>query len=289
MGRFRDLMDRDLQIRGYSPGTREVYLRCVERFVRHYMRPPDELTLEDINRYQLYLVRDLKVSWGTFNQTVYALRFFYRVTLKKDWDVRHIPHQKPAHRLPEILSPGEVAALFRAVRNIKHRAILMTMYAGGLRVSEITRLRVRDIDSRRMVIRIDQSKRRRDRYVMLSPHLLSVLREYWRAVRPRDVLFPTRRGNGPMTRDAVHDAFAKARRKAGITKRVSPHSLRHAYATHLLEGGANLRVIQMLLGHKSLRTTEVYTHVARNYLHDTPSPLDRLPGLPSTSLTPSGA
>ena len=287
MGRFRDLMDRDLQIRGYSPGTRDVYLRCVERFVRHYMRPPDELTLEDINRYQLHLTRDLKVSWTTFNQTVYALRFFYRVSLKKDWDVRHIPHQKPGHRLPEILSPEEVVALFNAVSNLKHRAILMTIYAGGLRVSEITRLRVRDIDSRRMLIRIEQSKRRRDRYVMLSPYLLSVLREYWRAVRPRDVLFPARNSDRPLTRDAVHDAFGKARKNARITKRVSPHSLRHAYATHLLEAGANLRVIQMLLGHKSLRTTEVYTHVARTYLQDTPSPLDRLPGLARAPLAPS--
>jgi len=286
MGRFRDLMDRDLQIRGYSPGTRDVYLRCVKRFVRYYMRPPDELTLEDINRYQLYLTRDLKVSWGTFNQTVYALRFFYRVTLKKDWDVRHIPHQKPGHRLPEILSPEEVVALFNAVRNVKHRAILMTMYGAGLRVSEITRLRVRDIDSRRMVIRIEQSKRRRDRYVMLSPYLLSVLREYWRAVRPQTLLFPGRKG--ALTRYAVQDAFEKAKKRARITKRVSPHSLRHAYATHLLEGGANLRVIQMLLGHKSLRTTEIYTHVARTYLHDTPSPLDRLAGLASTPLIPSG-
>jgi integrase/recombinase XerD len=211
------------------------------------------------------------------------LRFFYRVTLKKDWDIRHIPHQKPGRKLPEILSPEEVAALLNALSNIKHRAILMTMYAGGLRVSEITRLRVSDIDSRRMMIRLEQSKRRKDRYVMLSPYLLAVLREYWKAVRPQTVLFPSAKTGGPLSTDAVNEAFHKAKKRAGITKRITPRSLRHAFATHLLESGVNLRVIQLLLGHRSVRTTEIYTHVARNYVQGTPSPLDQLPGLSSTS------
>jgi integrase/recombinase XerD len=277
MGQFRDRMDRDLRIRGFSDSTRETYLRCMADFVRHFMRPPDTLTLEDVNAYQLHLTKDRRISWGYFNCCVCAIRFFYRTTLQRDWDVRRIPYQKTGRKLPEILSPEEVAQLFAAVGNIKHRAMLMTMYAAGLRVSEVCRLRPSDIDSRRMLIRIDQSKRRKDRYVMLSSRLLAVLREYWLAVRPRTLLFPSRSGGGIIDRSTVAKVFKEAARAAGITKRVHPHSLRHAYATHLLEGKTDLRTIQTLLGHKSLRTTEVYTHVAANYLQATVSPFDLLP------------
>jgi integrase/recombinase XerD len=281
MGRFRDAMDRDLCIHGLSPQTRRTYLNCVERFVRHFMRPPDQLTLEDVRGYQLYLTRERGVSWSSFNQMVCALRFFYCETLRKDWDLKRIPYQKGGRKLPEILSREEVTALFRVVPNIKHRAILMSMYAGGLRVLEITRLRVSDIDSRRMVIRLDQGKGRKDRYVMLSSHLLSVLREYWRAVRPQVVLFPSSDKAKPLSENAIRSVFAKARKAAGITKDVHPHSLRHAFATHLMESGVSIRVIQALLGHNSVRTTELYTHVAANYLQSTQSPLDSLPGLTS--------
>ena len=254
MGQFRDLMDRDLRIRGFSASTREGYLRCMANFVRHFMRPPDELTLEHVHQFQLHLTRERKVSWGYFNQFVSALRFFYGTTLQKDWDIQRIPYQKTGRKLPEILSPEEVARIFAAVSNIKHRALLMTIYAGALRVSEVCRLRVSDIDSQRMVIRIEQSKRRKDRYVKLSSRLLTALREYWLAVRPRTLLFPSRSGGGVLDRSAVDQVFRQAVKRAGITKRVSPHSLRHACATHLLEGGTNLRIIQMLLGHQSLRT-----------------------------------
>jgi integrase/recombinase XerD len=280
MGKFRDLMDEELRIRGYAANTRLCYLRAVRHCVRHFMRPPDQLTLEDIRRYQLHLTQERRVSSPYFNQIVAALRFFYSEVLKKDWNVRRIPYQRTGRKLPVILSPEEVAALFHATTNLKHRALLMTMYAGGLRVCEVTHLRVRDLDSQRMVIRIEQGKGRKDRYVMLSPYLLGSLREYWKAGRPTDVLFANAKTGRPLSREAVNRAFHRARTRARITKRVFPYSLRHAHATHLLEQGTNLRVIQTLLGHRSLRTTQLYTHVAGSYLRDTPSPLDRLPDLP---------
>jgi len=278
MGRFHDRMDEDLRIRGYSANTRASYLRCVRQFVRHFMRPPDQLTPEHIRQYQLYLTRDRQVSWPYFNQVVCALRFFYRQVLKTDWAVAQIPYQRTGRRLPEILSPQEVAALFRATANLKHRALLMTMYAGGLRVAEVTHLRVTDIDEQRGVIRIEQGKGRQDRYVMLSPHLHRVLQEYGRTRRPTTLLFPGPTGR-PLTRESVNRVFHQAQRRARITKHVYPYSLRHACATHLLEQGTNIRAIQTLLGHRSLRTTQQYTHVAATYLQETPSPLDRLPDL----------
>jgi site-specific recombinase XerD len=281
MGQFRDRMDDELRLRGYSANTRRAYLRCVHDFVRYFMRPPDQLTREHIHRYQLHLARERQLSSSAFNQAVCALRFFYRDVLKKAWDVRQIPYQKTGHRLPEILSPEEVAALFRATGNLKHRALLMTIYAGGLRVAEVTHLRVTDVDPQRMVIRIEQGKGRKDRYVMLSPYLLAVLRQYCAAVHPTTLLFPSRGGERPLSRGTVARIFQHARHRARITKAVTPYSLRHACATHLLERGTNLRVIQVLLGHRSLRTTQRYTHVDATYLRDTPSPLDSLPNLPS--------
>jgi len=281
MGKFRDRMDDELRLRGYSASTRECYVRCVRNFVRHFMRPPDQLSLEHIRQYQLHLTRDRHVAWTYFNQIVCALRFFYREVLKKDWDVRHIPYQKTGRKLPEILSPQEVAALFKATGNLKHRALLMTMYASGLRVCEVTHLRVSDIDPQRMVIRIEQGKGRKDRYVMLSPYLHAVLQEYAKAVHPDTVLFPSRAGGGPLSPRSVYRIFLQAKTRARICKHVYPYSLRHAYATHLLESGTNLRVIQLLLGHRSLRTTQLYTQVADPQLQVTQSPLDRLPNLPS--------
>jgi site-specific recombinase XerD len=285
MGKLRDLMDRDLQIRGYSPNTREAYLRSVRIFARYWKRSPEELTIEQVNQYQHHLVQR-KVSWACFNQAAAALRFFYRVTLNKDWDITRIPYQKTGRRLPQILSEQEIVALFGGVQNIKHRAVLMTLYAGGLRVSEAAHLRVTDIDSQRMVIRIDQGKGRKDRYVPLSKQLLKILREHWLVERPPTWLFPGQDPATPLTRGSINKIFKKAKNAARIAKRVSPHSLRHSYATHLLERGVNLRVIQQLLGHRSLRSTEIYTHVARTYLKDTPSPLDLLP-LPAAPTVPA--
>jgi site-specific recombinase XerD len=271
-------MEEDLRIRGYAENTQKVYLERIYHYVRYFMKPPDELTLEDIREYQVYLTEDRKVSWCYFNQAVCALRFFYSVTLQKGWDITHIPYKKTGRRLPEVLSTEEVGALFDALANLKHRAILMTQYAGGLRTSEAVNLQVKDIDGKRMSIRIDLGKGRKDRYVMLSEELHFALREYWKISRPRHWLFPGQEPTRHLSTASVQRVFKTAKSKAGITKKVTPHSLRHSFATHLLEGGTNIRVIQRLLGHKSVRSTEVYTHVAASYLHDTKSPLDQLRG-----------
>jgi site-specific recombinase XerD len=275
---FQDRMDQDMEIRGLALNTRKAYLLAMRKFVRYFMRPPDQLTPEDIRRYQLHLTRERKVSWAVFNIATAAIKFFYRVTLKKDWNIEEIPYQRKPRKLPEILSTEKVNALFGSLRNLKHRAILMTAYAGGLRASEVIHLKVTDIDSQRMVLRIDQGKGRKDRYVMLSPRLLEVLREYWKAKRPHPWLFPNERDpQKPLSRHAMGWIVGKAKKAAKISGRIYPHLLRHSFASHLLEQGANLRVIQKLLGHRSLRSTEIYTHVAKNYLHETPSPLDVLP------------
>jgi len=259
----------------------------MKAMVRFFMRPPDELTLQDIHTYQLHLTQDRKVCWATFNQAVCAIRFFYGVTLDSDWDIQRIPYQKTGRKLPVVLSCEEVAKLFQVVTNVKHRAILMTAYAGGLRVSEVIHLRVSDIDGQRMMLRVEQGKGRQDRYVMLSHKLLAVLREYWKSHKPRHWLFTGQNLERPLTRGGVHKFFHKARIKAGITKKVSVHGLRHSFATHLLESGINIRKIQLLLGHRSLRSTQIYTHVARDYLEGTPSPLDILPDLGSNTSTQS--
>jgi len=285
MGEFQDRMERDLEIRGYSPSTQQAYLARMKAMVRFFMRPPDELTLEDINAYQLHLTRERKVGWATYNQSIGAMRFFFGVTLNRDWDMQRIPYQKTGRKLPVVLSCKEVSQLFQVVTNIKHRAILMTAYAGGLRVSEVTHLRVSDIDGQRMMLRVEQGKGRQDRYVMLSHKLLVVLREYWKIYKTRHWLFAGQNPEQPLTRAAVHKFFQKARRKAGITKKVSVHGLRHSFATHLLESGINIRKIQLLLGHRSLGSTQIYTHVARDYLENTPSPLDILPDLNSVTAT----
>jgi site-specific recombinase XerD len=273
-------MEADMQIRGFSPHTQQCYLGRMRQFAGYFMRPPDQLTFDDIHRYQVYLAREKKVSWGVFNQSVCALRFFYVVTLRKEWDIKQIPYQKTGRKLPVVLSQQEVRTLlYDTPMNIKHRAILMTTYAGGLRVSEVVELRVNDIDSQRMMLRIEQGKGRKDRYVMLSEKLLGVLRKYWKVARPDHWLFPGLIPGQHLTRSSVERVCKKASDAAGIKKNVFPHTLRHSFATHLLESGVNIRKIQLLLGHKSLQSTQIYTHVAKDYLDNTPSPLDILPDL----------
>jgi integrase/recombinase XerD len=279
MGQFRDRFERDLKIRGYSPSTVEQYVYCVRNLVRYYRRPPDQLTVEDINDFQLYLTEQRKVAWGTFNIYVVAMRLFFLQTLKKDWNITAIPYQKTGRQLPEIMSGAELNALFRSVTNIKHRAILMTTYSAGLRVSEVVSLRVSDLDSQRMVIRVEQGKGKKDRYVPLSAALLPILRQYYRAARPGKWLFPGQNPELPLNRTSVEKVFKKTRDRAGITKNVTVHSLRHSFATHLLEKGVDIRTIQQLLGHRCLSSTQIYTHVAKNYVNQAGSPLDSLPEL----------
>jgi site-specific recombinase XerD len=280
MGMLSDRFERDMAIRGLADNTRVQYHVCVRSFVRFFGRPPDQLTLDQVNEYQHHLIRR-KVSWSYFNQIVAALRFFYVMTLKRDWRIDQIPYaRRTGRRLPVILSQDEVVRFFTAIPNLKHRVILMTIYAAGLRISEALRLRPSDIDSARMVIRVDQGKGRKDRDTLLSPVLLPILREYWKITRPKTWLFQHRYLDKPITPTTMRCIVKKARAAAGLRKTVRTHDLRHAFATHLMEKGVNIRIIQTLLGHRSLRSTEIYTHVSRAYLQDTKSPLDDLSGLP---------
>lgn len=282
---LRQRMCEDMRVRNLAPNTQLSYVRQVSLFARHFDRSPDRLGREDIRTYQVYLTDEKRLSPSSIQVAIGALRFLYLVTLRRDWDpAAMLPLPKRPQRLPVVLSPEEVQRFLGCVSNVKHRAILTTCYAAGLRITEATHLRPVDIDSSRMVIRVEQGKGRKDRYVMLSPRLLEILRAYWKARRPRVWLFPGDRAGRPISRNAVAEACAKARDPAGLTKPVTPHSLRHAFAVHLLESGTDVRTIQLLLGHRSLATTARYLRIATNKVCATPSPLDLLPHpLPSTS------
>jgi integrase/recombinase XerD len=273
---LRQRMIEDMRLRNFAPRTVQVYVERVATFAKHFGKSPERLGLAEIRAYLLFLVREKRASWSYYNQALCALRFLYRVTLGKDWVLQGIPCPKGEKKLPVVLSPDEVAQFFEAVPHLKHRAILMTAYAAGLRVSEVVALRVDDIDSRRMVIRVRQAKGRKDRYVMLSSRLLEILRGYWKAARPTGYLFPGNDPDKPLTTRAVHQACQDARQAAGLGKHVTVHTLRHSFATHLLEAGTSIRVIQVLLGHRNLKTTAIYTHVSAATLEATQSPLDRL-------------
>ncbi len=259
---LRTRMTEDLRIRNYSEKTVSIYVRCVAAFAKYFGQSPEELNEGHIREYQVYLVKEKKSSWTVYNQSVSALRFLYRKTLKKNWSMEHIPFPRQEKRLPEVLSVQEVSKLFSCVRTVRSRTILQTMYAAGLRLMEAVSLKTNDIDSERMVIRVCQGKGKRDRYVTLSPTLLETLREYYRAYRPGKWLFPNQQGNGPMNHSTVQRACTLAARKAGLRKRVTTHTMRHSFATGLLESGTDLRTIQILLGHGSLNTTAVYLHIA---------------------------
>ena len=282
MTNLRRRMLEDLRIRNLAEGTQQLYVANVAAFARHFGRSPEELGPEHIRAWQVHLVEERKVAWSTLNIAVCALRFLYRTTLGKDWTIRHIPYAKREKRLPVVLSPQEVRRMLAAVTNPKHRSMLMVAYSGGLRVSEVTHLRIEDIDSQRMVIHVRHAKGKKDRFVPLSPKLLDELRAYWRISRPQPFLFPGAHPRRPVSRTTVAKACKKAARKAGIKKRVSPHTLRHAFATHLLEADVDVRTIQVLLGHGALRTTTRYTHVSTEKLRSIRSPLDRLDDLPSS-------
>jgi integrase/recombinase XerD len=259
---LRQRMIDDLRIRHYSPRTIEIYLARVRAFARHFSQAPDRLGPEDIRTYQRFLVDTKRASWAQFNQTVCALRFFYGVTLGQPGVVEQIPFPKQESKLPVVLSVDEVARLLRAVTNLKHRTVLLTLYGAGLRLSEALALSVTDVDSARMVLRVQQGKGRKDRYADLSPGLLAALRVYWRAYHPQQQLFPGKTASRPLDATAIQRACRLAQQRAGLHKRVSPHTLRHCYATHQLEAGRDLRTIQVRLGHQALNTTARYLHVA---------------------------
>jgi site-specific recombinase XerD len=277
---FEKLLADTLAAHGRSLRTQETYtlmLRLFGRYVARIGKTLDAVTPEDVEAYQRHLVVERKVGFSSFNQSTCALRFFYRECLAKtDWTVARMPYQRKRRTLPEILSGEEVAAIFDACRNLKHKTLLMTSYGGGLRLGETLGLLPSDVDSTRMMIRVEQGKGRKDRYVMLSETLLLELRTYYKAFRPVRWLFEGRTKGQPLSPSTAEKVFTTAAGRAGIRKGVSFHSLRHAFATHLLEGGTNIRVIQALLGHQSLTTTQVYTHVAKTYVNATASPLDRL-------------
>jgi integrase/recombinase XerD len=275
---LRQRMSDDLRLRNFAPLTQRRYLDAVAKFARYFGRSPDQLGPEHIRAYQLHLLSQ-QMAYSSLKIVVSALRFFYHVTLGRDWGIEEIPYPRQQRTLPVILSLAEMAQFLGAITNLKHRAALMTAYAAGLRVSEVVNLKVTDIDSQRMVIRVQQGKGRKDRYVMLSPQLLLVLRSYWRAVRPKDWLFPGRHGR-PLSVRMVQIACRQAHQASGLAKHVTVHTLRHSFATHLLEAGTDVRTIQLLLGHRSLATTACYTHVATTTVCATPSPLDLLAALP---------
>lgn len=275
MGTLHDRMQDDLKLKNYAPGTVEQYLSCARRFVEHFGISPISISEEDVRRY--FVTMGEQRSPATVKMHVAAVRFLYEVTLRKPEHVVGLHFPKVPHRLPDILSLKEVRRLLQAVEPPKYRAVLMTAYGAGMRISEACSLLTTDIDSERGVIHIRDGKRNRDRYVMLSKVLLAALREYWKIYRPTPpVLFPGDRAATCVSESAVRKALHEARAKAGISKRVTPHSLRHAFATHLLEDGADIRTIQMLLGHGSIRSTARYTQVSVSHIRKTRSPLDRL-------------
>jgi integrase/recombinase XerD len=283
---LRCRMTEDMQIRNFSSNTQATYVLQVSLFARHFSQPPEALGPEEIRAYQLYLTNEKKLAPGSISIAVSALRFLYHVTLKKDWAIEEvIPAPRKPQTLPVIPSPEEVVQFLEAVKKPKHRTILTTCYAAGLRITEAVRLTSRAIDSQRMVLRIDQGKGHKDRYVMLSPKLLEILRDWWRLARPRFWLFPGSRPDQPIGRDAVEHECQAALRRCGIPKPITPHSLRHAFAVHLLETGTDVRTIQLLLGHRSLATTARYLRIATTKVCSTTSPLDLLPR-PAPPVTP---
>jgi site-specific recombinase XerD len=273
-------MIEDLRIRNYSPSTVEVYVRLVARFAAFHRRSPERLGPEDVRAYQVHLL-ERGVSWPLFNQTVCALRFLYRVTLQQTWPLERLPYGKRGQRLPCVLSQEQVRQFLGAVERPAHRMALATAYATGLRLAEVVRLRVEDIDSARMLVHVC-GKGDKERIVMLSTVLLDALRSYWRTHRPaRPWLFPGTKPGQPICKKTIQVACRKARTAAGLTKRVTPHALRHSFATHLLEAGTDLRTVQALLGHARLSTTAIYTHVQRRLVTATKSPLDLIGSLPA--------
>ena len=280
MTSLRQRMTEDLQIRNYSPNTISAYIRHVAQYSRHFRRSPDKLGLEEVRTYQLHLMKS-GASWSGFNQAVAAMRFFYRITLDRPWLIDRIPFGKKNKVIPVVLSQDEVLRFLQAVKSPVPRMALTTIYAGGLRVSEAVTLTAGNIDSSRMLIQVKQGKGAKDRIVPLSKVLLGMLREYWRLYRPEIWLFPGRSpGSYYSTRSLVR-ACQRGCKAAGLSKCVTPHTLRHSFATHLLEAGTDIRVVQVLLGHVRLSTTAVYAHVQQQLIVATPSPLDRIGELSS--------
>ena len=273
---LRKRMIEDMQLRNLTAATQKNYLHHVAGFAQYFDRSPEVLDIEAVRQYQLYLLNERKLSPESINQYISSVKFLYRNTLEMPWTDEYFPHVRRPHKLPVVLSQEEVQTFFDHVPSLKYRAALMTCYGAGLRVSEAVALKVADIDSQRMLLRVEQGKGQKDRYAMLSPRLLEVLRRYWRAARPRHFLFPSWRPAQHLCTTSLQLACREAVLRAGIQKRVTIHTLRHSFATHLLENGTDIRIIQALLGHSRIDTTARYAAVSPRVVAATVSPLDNL-------------
>ncbi len=277
MGELRDRMAADLRLRNLRPSTQGQYLRCVYKFAEHYRRSPAEMGWEEVRGFLLHLRDERGLSPSTQKVNVAALKFFYTVTLDRPEAVRPFFVPRIPHKLPQILSGSEVEELLALVRDIKYRGVLMTTYGSGLRINEACRIRVEDVDSKRMLLRVHDGKGGWQRCTVLSNRLLTTLRVYWKQKRPQGpYLFPGQRPGTPLSTDSVRRVLRKALKQSSIIKPVTPHILRHSFATHLLESGTDIRIIQVLLGHRSIRTTTLYTQVSTQHIARTESPLDLL-------------
>ena len=274
MGKLRDQMEMDMRLRRFSPKTIVCYLACMKGVAKHFRKSPAELGEEEIRTYLHYLMEERKASQSVLVQTYSALKFFFENTLQKQWNAFRIPRCKQRRKLPGVLTREEVESILSATKNLKHRAILMTIYSAGLRIGEVTRLKVSDIESQRMMIRVNEGKGLKDRYTLLGERNLEMLRRYWKAYRPLEWLFPGRNASDPVSISAIQRVFKTSLEKAGIKKKASVHTLRHCFATHLLESGTDLYYIQRLLGHKSAGTTSVYLHITGKDIGKIKSPID---------------
>ena len=279
---LRQRFIEDMQLRNFAPGTQKKYISSVAGFARYFNRSPELLDIEAVRQYQLYLLNDRKLSAESVNQFLSAIKFLYLTTLEMPWTSEYFPRVKRSHSLPVVLSSEEVMHFFDNIPSLKYRAALMTCYGAGLRVSEAAALKISDIDSQRMLLRVEKGKGAKDRYAMLSPRLLQVLRRYFQAAfppksfQPADYLFPSWRRNRHLCPGSLQLACREAAARAGIRKRVTVHTLRHSFATHLLENGADIRVIQALLGHSQIDTTARYARVSPQVVAATVSPLDNV-------------
>lgn len=276
MGKMRQAMVEEMRLHGLSEGTIGMYTGVVRRLVQFHRRPAEQLGAEEVRCFLLYLIQEKKLAASTVSQTACGLKFFYREVLKRPIEVENIPCQKRPRKLPAVLSPAEMVQLIGAAKTLKDRAVMMSLYAAGLRLGEVIHLQIPDIDSKAMQIHVREGKGRKDRNVILSPRLLGSLRDYYRVYRPSLWLFYGREKDRQLAPWSVQRLVASAARRAGISKSVSPHTLRHSFATHLLEQGVELRYIQELLGHESYRTTLLYTQVSPQALSRVVSPLDGL-------------
>jgi integrase/recombinase XerD len=275
MGKLHDRMQEDLLLKAYSPHTQRAYLSCARHFARHYLRSPEEMGEQEIRGFLLHLARDRQASPATLSMYVNALKFLYNVTLKRPEAVKGISHPKRPKTLPVILGPEEVLRILAAIRSVKYKAIIATAYAAGLRISEVCGLRLADIDSQRMRIHVRSGKGKKDRLVMLGESLLALLRQYYQEVRPPgEYLFSGQKPQRPISTTAVRKVLRKVIRETGLAKKVTMHTLRHCFATHLLEAGTDTRILQVLLGHSSIRTTLRYTHITDRLVQKLVSPLD---------------